>query len=265
MCLRRLGREVAAGGVKRPFAHWRAVAAPDVKPGPNHFVASVTDGAGFPRPRSREWDFEHGSSPLATEMKPGRMFHGAQVSKNPAPQGGEPGLRRDRHRQGPAFRGGRGGTQRGAGAFVRRLYPRSGGDGGVAGVVRGDQGGDGIDLGLLDTGLRDAGARGLRGDARAAAHDEADRRAQERRAGLPVDLAADVLRPAAGSVPSGRRGLPAALLRTPDEAADRGPLPLRPAHAEGADRDERQARLGDRQHHGTDRPAHPARDHRRRA
>ena len=23
------------------------------------------------------------------------MFHGAQVSKNPAPQGGEPGLRRD--------------------------------------------------------------------------------------------------------------------------------------------------------------------------
>ena len=45
-----------------------------------------------------------------------------------------------------------------------------------------------------------------------------------------------------------RRTLPAALLRTPDEAADRGPLPLRPAHAEGADRDERQARLGDRQH-----------------
>ena len=98
-----------------------------------------------------------------------------------------------------------------------------------------------------------------------AAHDEADRRAQERRAGLPVDLAADVLRSAAGSVPSGRRALPAALLRTPDEAADRGPLPLRPAHAQGADRDERQARLGDRQHHGTDRPAHPARDHRRRA
>ena len=30
LCLRRLGREVAAGGVKRPFAHWRAVAAPDV-------------------------------------------------------------------------------------------------------------------------------------------------------------------------------------------------------------------------------------------
>ena len=89
--------------------------------------------------------------------------------------------------------------------------------------------------------------------------------AQERRVGLPVDLAADVLRPAAGSVPSGRRGLPASLLRTPDEAADRGPLPLCPAHAEGADRDERQARLGDRQHHGTDRPAHPARDHRRRA
>ena len=40
----------------------------------------------------------------------------------------------------------------GAGAFVRRLYPRSGGDGGVASVVWGDQGGDGIDLGLLDTG-----------------------------------------------------------------------------------------------------------------
>ena len=87
LCLRRLGREVAAGGVKRPFAHWCAVAAPDVKPGPNHFVASVTDGAGFPRPRSREWDFEHGSSPLATEMKPGRMFHGAQVSKKPSASG----------------------------------------------------------------------------------------------------------------------------------------------------------------------------------
>ena len=48
LCLRRLGLELAAGGVKRPFEHWRAVAAPDVKPGPNHFVASVTDGAGFP-------------------------------------------------------------------------------------------------------------------------------------------------------------------------------------------------------------------------
>ena len=42
------GLNLAAGGVKRPFEHWRAVAAPDVKPGPNHFVASVTDGAGFP-------------------------------------------------------------------------------------------------------------------------------------------------------------------------------------------------------------------------
>ena len=27
--------------------HWRAVAAPDVKLGPNHFVGPVTDGAGF--------------------------------------------------------------------------------------------------------------------------------------------------------------------------------------------------------------------------
>ena len=32
LCLRRLGLELAAGGVKRPFAHWRAVAAPDVEP-----------------------------------------------------------------------------------------------------------------------------------------------------------------------------------------------------------------------------------------
>ena len=32
MCLRRLGLELAAGGVKRPFEHWRAVAAPDVEP-----------------------------------------------------------------------------------------------------------------------------------------------------------------------------------------------------------------------------------------
>ena len=69
----------------------------------------------------------------------------------------------------------------------------------MAGVVRGDEGRDGVGLGLLDPGLRDAGARGLRGDAGAAAHDEADRRAQERRAGLPVDLAADVLRSSAGA------------------------------------------------------------------
>ena len=31
LCLRRLGLELAAGGLKRPFAHWRAVAAPEVK------------------------------------------------------------------------------------------------------------------------------------------------------------------------------------------------------------------------------------------
>ena len=32
LCLRRLGLELAAGGVKRPFAHWRAVAAPMLSP-----------------------------------------------------------------------------------------------------------------------------------------------------------------------------------------------------------------------------------------
>lgn len=74
----------------------------------------------FRRPHSRKWDFEHGSSPLATEMNAERMLHGAQVSKNPAPESDQPGLRRDRHQQGPALRGVRPGTHRGAGAFVRR-------------------------------------------------------------------------------------------------------------------------------------------------
>ena len=32
LCLRRLGLELATGGVKRPFARWRAVAARDVEP-----------------------------------------------------------------------------------------------------------------------------------------------------------------------------------------------------------------------------------------
>ena len=90
----------------------------------------------------------------------------------------------------------------------------------MAGVVRSDEGGDGIEPSLPDTGLREAGTRRLRGSARVAAHSEADRRVQERRAGLPVDLAADVLRSAAGHVPSGRQGLPSALLHTQDEAAD---------------------------------------------
>ena len=34
-------------------------------------------------------------SPLSTEMKPGRIFDGAQDTKDPASQGGEPRLRRD--------------------------------------------------------------------------------------------------------------------------------------------------------------------------
>ena len=53
LCLRRFWRELAAGGVLRPFDHWR-VRAPVVKLGPNHWASPVTDGAGLPRPRSRE-------------------------------------------------------------------------------------------------------------------------------------------------------------------------------------------------------------------
>ena len=107
-----------------------------------------------------------------------------------------------------------------------------------------EDGGDGIDLGLLDPGLRGPGARRLRGAPGAAPDDEADCRSQERRARLPVDLAAAVLRAAAGRLPSRRCGLPAALLCAPDEAPDRGPHALRAAHAEGADRDECPAGLG---------------------
>ena len=40
LCLRRFGLALAAGGVKRPFMHWRAVSAPDVKLGPNYYVGS---------------------------------------------------------------------------------------------------------------------------------------------------------------------------------------------------------------------------------
>ncbi len=47
----------------------------------------------------------------------------------------------------------------------------------MAEVVRCDEGGDGVDLGLLDPGLRGPGACRLRGDACAAPDDEADRRA----------------------------------------------------------------------------------------
>ena len=70
----------------------------------------------------------------------------------------------------------------------------------MAVVVRGEEGGDGIDLGLLDPGLRGAGSFRLRGDAGSAPHDEADFRTQERCARLPVDLAASVLRSSAGSL-----------------------------------------------------------------
>ena len=170
-----------------------------------------------------------------------RSLHAAQEQEDAAPECGKSRLRRDRHRQGPSFRGGRSGALFGTGPGIRRLHPRSGGDGGVAVVVRGEEGGDGIDLGLLDPGLRGAGSLRLRGDAGAAPHDEADRRTQERCARLPVDLAASVLRSSAGRFPPRRCDLPASFLRAPDEAADRRSFALRAAHAEGADPDERAA------------------------
>ena len=51
----------------------------------------------------------------------------------------------------------------GAGPVVRRLHAGPEGDGGLAQVVRGEEGGDGIDLGVLDPGVRGAGACPLRG------------------------------------------------------------------------------------------------------
>ena len=47
LCLRRLGLELAAGGVKRPFEHWRAVAAPDVKLPPARRSGSVAGNGGL--------------------------------------------------------------------------------------------------------------------------------------------------------------------------------------------------------------------------
>ena len=137
-----------------------------------------------------------------------RALHAAQEQEDAASEGGEPGLRRDRHRQGPSLRGRRSGPLFGTGPGIRRLHPRSAGDGGLAVVVRGEEGGDGIDFGLLDPGLRGAGARRLRGAPGAAPNDKADRRAQKRRARLPVDLAASVLRAPAGRLPPRRCGLP---------------------------------------------------------
>ena len=92
----------------------------------------------------------------------------------------------------------------------------------MAVVLRGEEGGDGVDLGVLDAGPQGSGPRRLRGDAGAAADDEADLGAQERRAGLPVDPPTSVVRAAGQRFPSRRRGVPAALVRVPGEAADRG-------------------------------------------
>ena len=237
--------------------------APVLEPGPNRdrllSLMARLAATSFERLRIVVWFFPDRS---ATQF--GRVPHGTQEQEDAAVEGGEPGLRRDRHRQGPSLRGRRSGLLFGTGPGVRRLHPRSAGDGGLAFVVRRDEGGDGIDFGLLDPGLRGAGARRLRGASGAAPDDEADRRAQERRARLPVDLAAAVLRAAAGRLPPRRCGLPSALLCAPDEAPDRRPLAQRAAHAEGADRDECPAGLCAHRHHGADRHEDPAGDHRRR-
>ena len=200
---------------------------------------------------------------IATAL--GRGLHATQEEKDTAPEGAEPGLSgidigKDRHfvaidpeRCSEPVRS--------FDSFTRDLEAMAG----LVVVVRGEKSGAGIDLGVLDPGLRGAGAGRVRGDAGAAPHDEADRRAQERCARLPVDLAASVLRPSAGRFPSGRCDLSASFLRAPGKAADRRPLALRAAHAEGAGPDECPVGLGAHRHHGPDRAEDPAGDHRRRA
>ena len=200
-------------------------------------------------------------------MKPGRMFHGAQVSKNPAPQGGEPGLRRDRHRQvtGTSWRSTRNAAMsrcvRSA-PVTRDLEAMVG----VAGVVRGDEGRDREStsvywIPVYET-LERAGFEVML----------VPPRMTKQIGGRKSDvldcqwiwqlMSYGLLR---GAFRPGDAVCPLRSYARQMRRADRGPLPLRPAHAKALTEMQRQARLGDRQHHGTDRPAHPARDHRRRA
>ena len=93
--------------------------------------------------------------------------------------------------------------------------------------------------GVLDPGVRGARPGGFRGAPGEPAGDQAGERAQERRAGLPMDPATHELRAVAGCVPGAGRAVSDALLCAPARPTHPRPQPLGATHTKGADANER--------------------------
>ena len=173
-------------------------------------------------------EFPAAVPPGTTEDDCGRRSDGKQAAA--ADAGGASELRGDRRGQELALRGGSRVGGRASGAHVRQLHGGSGGDGGVAEVVRRGRRRHGGDGRVLDSAFRRARQGGFRRASGQRAGDEAGQRSQKRRARLPVDPAADELRAAQGRVPAGGADLRAALLRAPARPGHRRPRALRAAH-----------------------------------
>ena len=135
----------------------------------------------------------------------------------------------------------------------------------MAVLMRGSGSGDGVHGGVLDSGVRGARPGGFRGALGEPAGDQAGERAQERRAGLPVDPATHELWTVAGRVPGAGRAVPDALLRAPARPTHTRPQPRGAAHAKGAGADECAVGQCAERHHGQDRPIDRARHRRGRA
>ena len=162
---------------------------------------------------------------------------------------GECGGRRG---QAQALRGGGPVAVRGPGAQFRVVHAGSGGDGPMAVLMRGSGSGDGVHGGVLDPGVRGARPGRFRGAPGEPAGDQAGERAQERRAGLPVDSATHELWTVAGRVPGAGRAVPDALLRAPARPTHTRPQPRGTAHAKGAGADECAVGQCAERHHGQD-------------
>ena len=135
----------------------------------------------------------------------------------------------------------------------------------MAVLMRGSGSGDGVHGGVLGSGVRGARPGGFRGAPGEPAGDQAGERAQERRAGLPVDPATDELWTVARRVPVAGRALPDALVRAPARPTHPRPQPRGTAHAKGAGADECAVGQCAERHHGQDRAIDRARHRRGRA
>ena len=131
--------------------------------------------------------------------------------------------------------------------------------------VRDSPSGDGVHGSVLDPGVRGARPDGFRGAPGESAGDQAGERAQERRAGLPMDPATHELRAVAGCVPGAGRTVSDALLCAPARPTHPRPQPFGATHAKGADANERAVGQCAERHHGQDRPVDRARHRRGRA